>query len=224
MGFPTKKWSFWGVLGVPPFKETPMCETSVLKFQSIFFDFWEVRISMEQWVAKNPKRFSPKRRHEISPQKPPWVITVHLRASPQNNTYRTSESLPKIHWSYIFSCRDPLRELFGGWSWCLKSFSPNNLVSHHMGVSLNGGTPHPKMIIFGRKTHGVVGETHHFRKPPYIFLPAFLKKIAAWLGKVFSEPNSWTPGLLSTWRSRWQQLHAMWDPPPKKMMTWIQNG
>ena len=22
------------------------------------------------------------------------------------------------------------------------------------------------MIIFSRKTHGVVGETHHFRKPP----------------------------------------------------------
>ena len=27
---------------------------------------------------------------------------------------------------------------------------------------------HPKMIIFSRKTHGPVGETHHFRKPPYI--------------------------------------------------------
>ena len=38
-----------------------------------------------------------------------------------------------------------------------------------MGVSLNGGTPisHPKMIIFSRQTHGFVGETHHFRKPPY---------------------------------------------------------
>ena len=24
IGFPTKKWSFWGVLGVPPFKETPI--------------------------------------------------------------------------------------------------------------------------------------------------------------------------------------------------------
>ena len=24
------------------------------------------------------------------------------------------------------------------------------------------------MIIFSRKTHGIVGETHHFRKPPYI--------------------------------------------------------
>ena len=39
-----------------------------------------------------------------------------------------------------------------------------------MGVSLNGGkTPisHPKMMIFNRKTNGFVGETHHFRKPPY---------------------------------------------------------
>ena len=26
---------------------------------------------------------------------------------------------------------------------------------------------HPKMITFSRKTHGFVGETHHFRKPPY---------------------------------------------------------
>ena len=26
---------------------------------------------------------------------------------------------------------------------------------------------HPKMIIFSRKTGKVVGETHHFRKPPY---------------------------------------------------------
>ena len=51
----------------------------------------------------------------------------------------------------------------------------------YMGVSFNGGTPklHPKMIIFSRKTHrfvgethhfhGFVGETHHFRKPPIRF-------------------------------------------------------
>ena len=45
----------------------------------------------------------------------------------------------------------------------------------HMGVSLNGGTPisHSKMIIFSKnagKTHGFVGETHHFKKPPYIYI------------------------------------------------------
>ena len=33
-----------------------------------------------------------------------------------------------------------------------------------MDVSENSGTP--KMIIFSRKTHGFVGETHHFRTPP----------------------------------------------------------
>ena len=40
-----------------------------------------------------------------------------------------------------------------------------------VGVSLNGGNPisHPKMMIFSRKTHGRVGETHHFRKPPPCF-------------------------------------------------------
>ena len=40
-----------------------------------------------------------------------------------------------------------------------------------MSVSSNGGTPisHPKMIIFSRKTHGFVGETHHLRKPPYTY-------------------------------------------------------
>ena len=44
-------------------------------------------------------------------------------------------------------------------------------VCVYMGVSLNGGTPisHPKMMIFSRKTHGFVGETHHFRKHPYMY-------------------------------------------------------
>ena len=30
---------------------------------------------------------------------------------------------------------------------------------------------HPKMMIFSRKTHGFVGETHHLRKPQYEPLP-----------------------------------------------------
>ena len=40
----------------------------------------------------------------------------------------------------------------------------------YMGVSLNGGTPHftPQvLIIFSGKTHGFVGETHHFRVHPH---------------------------------------------------------
>jgi len=41
-----------------------------------------------------------------------------------------------------------------------------------MGVSLNGDTPKTLQndYFFGRQTgkpHGPVGETHHFRKPPY---------------------------------------------------------
>ena len=40
-----------------------------------------------------------------------------------------------------------------------------------MDGSLNGGTPisHPKMIVFSRSLPIVVGETHHFRKPPIYF-------------------------------------------------------
>ena len=43
-------------------------------------------------------------------------------------------------------------------------------VGVYMGVSLNGGTPisHPKCESFlVGKSHGFVGETQHFRKPPY---------------------------------------------------------
>ena len=32
---------------------------------------------------------------------------------------------------------------------------------------------HPKKILFGRKSHGFVGETHHLRKHPYDELPWF---------------------------------------------------
>ena len=51
----------------------------------------------------------------------------------------------------------------------------------HMGVSWNGGTPkHHKMIIFSRKSHGFVGETHHFRKSKagVYPLPWFPSKVA----------------------------------------------
>ena len=37
MGFPTKKWSFWGVLGVPPFKETP-----ILSKSSRYWKWWNL--------------------------------------------------------------------------------------------------------------------------------------------------------------------------------------
>ena len=70
---------------------------------------------------------------------------------------------------------------------------------HHqtqMGVSLNGGTPisHPKMIIFSRKTHGFVGETHHFRNPPNL----------VW--KIPGSLASWGSGVLQALQW-WVQLH-----------------
>ena len=41
---------------------------------------------------------------------------------------------------------------------------------------------HPKMIIFSGKTHGFVGETHHFRSCPHIvrepFAVGFLSSVA----------------------------------------------
>ena len=58
----------------------------------------------------------------------------------------------------------------------------------YMGVSKNRGTPisHPKMIIFSRKIHGFVGETHHFRKHPY-FPGTFVKPRGAVSGKARSH-------------------------------------
>ena len=44
----------------------------------------------------------------------------------------------------------------------------------YFGVSLNGGvfppfhTPSADPFLFRKRTHGPVGETHHFRKPPNI--------------------------------------------------------
>ena len=53
-----------------------------------------------------------------------------------------------------------------------------------MGVSLNGGTPNlhtPRADHFSRKKPMVVvGETHHFRKPPYI-CNSKAKAIKCWL-------------------------------------------
>ena len=56
-----------------------------------------------------------------------------------------------------------------------------------MGVSLNGGTPnlHPKCwSFFGRKTHGPVGEAHHFKKIP-IWNPQKFSQVGHGLSQVF---------------------------------------
>ena len=61
------------------------------------------------------------------------------------------------------------------WRSLLFFVTSNPSPSNHLGVSLNGGTPNlqPKMIIVSRKTHGFVGETHHFRKPSSISVTFF---------------------------------------------------
>ena len=68
-----------------------------------------------------------------------------------------------------------------------------------MGVSLNGGTPisHPKIIIFSRKTHRFVGETHHFRKPPYHKLARNKSFAILW----FENPKKYRRLARATWNS-----------------------
>ena len=51
MGFPTKKWSFWGVLRVPPFKETPMWISWQLTYPT--YCWWQPEIQSThqlRWV------------------------------------------------------------------------------------------------------------------------------------------------------------------------------
>ena len=50
-------------------------------------------------------------------------------------------------------------------------------------------SPPQVLIIFSTKTHGFVGETHHFRKPPYIIL-SYLDVLNHTLDvKIFFERN-----------------------------------
>ena len=54
----------------------------------------------------------------------------------------------------------------------------------YMGVSLNGGKHPkiPKMIIFSRKTHGFVGETHHILATGFFCNPLATHEIPSHLG------------------------------------------
>ena len=45
-GFSYQKWSFWGVLGVPPFKETPICS-------DVFFSWHGVKKTKKQVIKQN---------------------------------------------------------------------------------------------------------------------------------------------------------------------------
>jgi len=67
MGFPTENWSFWGVFGVPPFKETPtVVDTSTLKIRSCWGTFVVIPPNKPSWKVdkdclkfQHSKYFSP---------------------------------------------------------------------------------------------------------------------------------------------------------------------
>ena len=72
-----------------------------------------------------------------------------------------------------------------------------------MGVSLNGGfspISHPQvLIIFSRKNPmGLLGETHHFRKPPHIDMGVSKnrgtpKRMVKWMIWLFLETPTYRP-------------------------------
>ena len=87
----------------------------------------------------------------------------------------------------------------------------------HMGVSLNGGTPisHPKVIIFSRKTHGFVGETQHFRKPPHQIAPQQTSAKNPPASPVGGSSHGFSSLRdLSLQRSRGHKLAKVIHPPP----------
>ena len=50
----------------------------------------------------------------------------------------------------------------------------------------------PKMMIFSRKAHGFVGETHHFRNPPHLPIIEFSGDFfRSFLGVLFDLVKSW---------------------------------
>ena len=92
-GFPTKNDHFGVFWGYHHLRKPPCVRHLSSNFNQKF-DIWEVRISMEQWVAKTLPFFPKTSPWNLikfiyiynRPQEPPWVITVHLRASPRNTT------------------------------------------------------------------------------------------------------------------------------------------
>ena len=95
----------------------------------------------------------------------------------------------------------------------------------YMGVSVNGGTPHftPQvLIILSRKTHGFVGESHHFRVHPHIY------SSYNWFCLVLPGFESFCCGLknLSPGQVVLVSLGSLtveyrWDVPEHK---WLDNG
>ena len=91
----------------------------------------------------------------------PWKVVgdIYIYNHPEGNRYK---------W-YISGIYCQLGDYISPTTYQGNQETPLIYRGHYMVVSLNGGSPnlHPKMIIFSRKTHGFVGETHHFRKSPY---------------------------------------------------------
>ena len=95
----------------------------------------------------------------------PWKSLLKTRVFHDFNAKKRQEH-PRSHGSsqmdvivHLHDLRKPQSIKFGG-PWQVKGYG--GFLKWWYPQS-----PHPKMIIFRRKTHGFVGETHHFRKPPY---------------------------------------------------------
>ena len=103
----------------------------------------------------------------------------HLYDVGKHNTWYTAFVKSKywINWPYNYLLRVILIILMldgtqGDKSGLLK-VDKSMWYYYHMGVSLNGGTPHftpqndPFLVDFSGETPWLFGETHHFRTPPY---------------------------------------------------------
>ena len=74
---------------------------------------------------------------------------------------------------------------------------------------------HPKMIIFSRKTHGFVGETQHFRKPPHQIAPQQTSAKNPPASPVGGSSHGFSSLRdLSLQRSRGHKLAKVIHPPP----------
>ena len=85
----------------------------------------------------------------------------------------------RLFWETSINIYEPPMQCVETWWEFSPLFGGCLIAMTCMDVSLNGGTPisHPKMMIFSRKNPMVVGETHHFRKPPYTKLPSCMKHL-----------------------------------------------
>ena len=146
MGFPTKKWSFWGVWGIPLFKETPMCVSAISDFKNTdpFF-------KPSRWSSDRQRKSSAFARRDVKPNsKKSWSwqlveIFPDRNANRKNGTWRTcglscffqhrsppckaEESLASIKNEAFQGCVRNQAQQFRG-LWPLWHRSPKHLESH----------------------------------------------------------------------------------------------